>query len=169
LRRLTSTLREDHAEDVSIRRQRHEHTERPLCLFTEHVPEERSGEDPTGTDDLRLGHRGEVGDVDEHVHDGDRTQSERRGDLERADGVLGFGKGVVGVAVPDVRPDHVVERGDDPVGAPGGPFESVGEVVGWVDLERSAKCGLRISRTDGFSKYPTRFHELVVCRASCVV
>ena len=154
MRRLTSTLRKDHTEDVSIRRQRYEHTKRPLCLFTEYVPKERSGQDPTGTDDLGLGHRREIGNVDEHVHDGDRPQSQGRGDLECADGVLGLGQSVVGVAVPDVRPDYVVERGDDPVGAPGGALESVREVVRWVDLERSAECGLRISRTDGFSKHP---------------
>jgi len=136
-------LREDDGEHVAEGGQRDEDRERALGLLAEDVAEEGGGEDAARGDDLLARHGGEVGDVREHVEDGDQAKGERRGDLERAHGVLRLGQGVVRVAVADVRPDDVVQRGDDAVRAARRAGEGVGEVVGLLD------AGLQVAREGG--------------------
>lgn len=60
---LTSTLREDNAQDVAKGRQGHEDGERALGAWTEHVAEKGGREDAAGADDLVFGHGGEIGDL----------------------------------------------------------------------------------------------------------
>ena len=137
-----SPLGEDDAEDVPEGGQGDEDGEGALGAGPEDVAEEGGGDEALGGEQLGGGDGGEVGDVDEHVEDCDGGEGQRRGDLEGAHGVLGLREGVVGVGVPDVRPDDVVEGGDDAVGGARGAAEGVREVV-WlgVDLEGAAEGG----------------------------
>lgn len=77
---------------------------------------------------------GEVGNIDQHVKDGDGDDTDRGGNLEGTDGVLGLAEGIVGVTVSNVTPDDVVESSDDTVGAAGGSLECVLEVLGLLVL-----------------------------------
>lgn len=135
-----STLGEDDTEDVSKGRQGNKDGERALRGVAKDVAEERSGDETLGSENLLLGHGGEIGNVDEHVHDGDGADGQGRGNLEGALRVLGLAEGVVGVAVADITPDDVVQGRDDAIGAAGGALKGVGEVVGLlVDLEVAAQ------------------------------
>lgn len=77
--------------------------------------------------------------VGQHVESSDGPESQRPGDLQRPDGVLGLAERVVGVAVADVAPDRAVQGRDDAVSAAGGALEGVAEVVWLVDLEGAAQ------------------------------
>ena len=135
-----SALGKDDREDVAKRRKGDENAQRPLGLFTHDISEERGGEDPTRAQDLGSRDGRKVGNVGEHVQDGDDTQGERGGNFECPDGVLGLGKSIVGVRVANVTPDDIVEGGDDTVTRPGRPGKGVGKVVGLLlNLDVSAE------------------------------
>lgn len=124
-----TALREDDGEDVAKGGEGDEDGQRALGSATKDVPEQRGSYKSAGGDDLLLGNRGKVSDVDEHVQDRDHTDGERSGDLESAHGVLCLGQGVVGVAVTNVTPDDVVKSGHDTISGTSGALKRLGEVV----------------------------------------
>ena len=85
------TLAEDHRHDVTECGQRHENTQGPFRLLSHNVSEETGSENPSRVDDVVFGNSGEVGDVGEHVEDGNTTQCEWSSDLECSYWILRLG------------------------------------------------------------------------------
>lgn len=85
-----AALGEDDAEHVAIGRQSNEHAQGALGGAAKDVSEQRGGNEAAGGDDLVLGHRGEVGNVDKHVEHRYDADSQRRGDAQGAYGVSRF-------------------------------------------------------------------------------
>ena len=134
-------MREDDRKDIPERRERDEDAECALGLGAEDVTEERSSQDTSARRDLLARDGSKVRDVDEHVENADAQDAERCSELECADRVLHLGHGVVGVAVADVAPDDVVERGHDAVRRAGGSLEGVREVVRLLHLQMPTERG----------------------------
>lgn len=83
-----AALGEDDAEHVAIGRQSNEHAQGALGGAAKDIAEERGSDEAAGSDDLVLGHRGEVGNVDKHVEHRYDTDSQRRRDAQGAYGVF---------------------------------------------------------------------------------
>lgn len=138
-----AALGEDDAEHVSVGRQSNEHAQRALGCAAKDVAEQRGGDEAAGGDDLVLGHRGEVGNVDKHVEHRDDANGQRRGDAQGADGVACFAQRIVRIRISNVAPDDVVQGRDDAVGAARGALKGVGEVVRLLVLGELEVAGKR--------------------------
>lgn len=126
-----TTLGEDDGEDVSEGGERDEDRKSSLSLWSEHVAEERGSKNTSRRQDLLAWNSCEVCNVGQHVKDGDGTEGSWSGNLQSLDWVLGLGKSVVGVGVSNVRPNDVVESGDNSVCGSGSSSKGIGEVI-WL-------------------------------------
>lgn len=85
-----AALGENDAEHVAIGRQSNEHAQGALGGAAKDIAEERGGDEAAGGNDLVLGHRREVGNVDKHVEHRYDADGQRRGNAQGPDGVSRF-------------------------------------------------------------------------------
>lgn len=129
-----TSLRKDDTQDVAKGRERNKDRQSTLGRLAIHVAEKRSSHETLRLEDLLLGDGSKVGNVGEHIQDGNRANGQRRGKLESARRVLGLAKGIVGVAIADVAPNDIVQRRDNTICASRGALKRLGKGVVLADL-----------------------------------
>jgi hypothetical protein len=102
-----SALREDDTEHVSKSRQSNENGEGALCSGTVYVPEQQCSNETTGVKDLFLLCTCEIGDVREHVKDGNDGDGERSSNANGTLRILDLRECVIDVAESNIRPDDL--------------------------------------------------------------
>ncbi len=154
----TPPLRKDDTEDIAKCREGYKNRECSFRLWTEDVPEEGSGKNAARSQNLFLRHRREVRDldsgmsqlghshartrfsyIDQHIQNGHSTQSKRSRNFQGPHRISRFTQGVIGIAVANVAPDHVVQGCHNPVCATSGTLECVVEIMGFVNLTCASK------------------------------